>query len=113
MYSARYEWIHGSDIGIDEEGELWVRAEARLSVVAQRVQPLGHQHGVTPSNFREYSILTSGAKTGLNPRDRSEPVWKHVHSLDARSVGQEWIAVDRRNTERGKNDAAVREEPVR
>jgi|SRR5690606_11152257 len=98
---ANPQWIHGSDLGIDEDGEMWVRADAELGPLACGVQPLGGRR-VTKKNFREYSILTPQAKTGLNPRDRSEPVWKHVQELEAESIGPEWIAVDRRTTEREK-----------
>lgn len=100
-FTANPQWIHGSDVGIDEDGGLWVRAGAELGALSSGVQPLG-QRRITQKNFREYSILTPQAKTGLNPRDRSEPVWKYVHTLESDSIGPEWIAVDRRNTEREK-----------
>lgn len=109
------QWIHGSDIGIDEEGNLYVRAGAELSAeLTPRLepQPLGRPR-ITPRNFREYSILTPDGKTALNPRDRTEPVWKYVNSLDTGSIGSDWIPVDRRETERKRNDAAVRTERVR
>lgn len=99
------QWIHGSDMGIDENGELWVRADAELGPLSCGVQVLGKRR-VTMKNFREYSILTPQGKTGLNPRDRSEPVWKYVRTLDADSVGSDWIPVDRRKTEREKKYAA-------
>lgn len=87
-------WIHGSDIGVDESGGLWVRASARLKtglLPTAQVQTLAEQ---TPDgSFREFSILTSTGVTILNPRDRTEPLWKHVHELKADAIGQEWIAV--------------------
>jgi hypothetical protein len=99
--AAQPQWIHGRDVGVDEDGGLWVRADAELGALAPGVQPLG-QRRVTQANFREYSILTPQGKTALDPRDRSEPVWKYVQDLEVDSIGSEWIAVDRRNTEREK-----------
>lgn len=109
------QWIHGSDIGIDEEGNLWVRASAELSdelTPRLKPQPLGRPR-ITVRNFREYSILTPDGKTALNPRDRSEPVWKYVNSLESESIGSDWIPVDRREAERKRSDATVRTECVR
>lgn len=105
-FAVHPQWIHGSDIGIDEDGGLWVRANAELGDLGSGVQHLG-QRRVTQGNFREYSILTPQGMTGLNPRDRSEPVWKYVHDLEVDSIGSEWIAVDRWKAERKKDRCNV------
>lgn len=95
----RPQWIHGGDIGVDEKGGLWVRADATLKSDlgmepggAIRVTTLAAKD-VTVS-FREYSILTPDRKTGLDPRHRSEPLWKRVHELKSESIGTEWVAVN-------------------
>ena len=86
------QFIHGSDVGVDEEGGVWVRADARLrSDLMPRVCPLSERPAYLIA--REYSILTSNKMTMLDPRDRSEPIWQHVHKLETGSIGEEWIAV--------------------
>ncbi|WP_254745456.1 hypothetical protein [Streptomyces cucumeris] len=93
--SIHPQWIHGSDIGVDEGGGLWVRADAELrSDLSVSASILGAR--VFPLNFREYSILTPGKMTGLDPRSRVEPVWHRINRLKADamgSVGSAWIAV--------------------
>lgn len=86
-------WVHGEYIGVDEGGGLWVKADADLKAdLASRVSVLGKP--LLAMDARHFTILTSGRKTGLNPRDRSEPVWKHVTELKTGSIGPGWIAVD-------------------
>lgn len=87
------QWIHGSDIGVDEEGGLWVRASANLKAdLDAKVAVLGTR--VPPRNFREYSILTPDRKTGLDSRHRTEPLWEKVHELKSDTIGPEWVAVN-------------------
>jgi hypothetical protein len=85
-------WVHGSDLGVDEDGGLWVRATAHLKEgLASRVHPLGER--ITMKDFREYSILTPEGQTILDPRHRTEPLWRRVQELSAESIGSDWIAV--------------------
>lgn len=86
-------WVHGGYIGVDEDGGLWVRADAELKEdLASRVSVLGKP--LLAMDARHFTILTSGRKTGLDPRHRTEPVWKHVTELQTGSIGPGWIAVD-------------------
>jgi hypothetical protein len=89
---AKPWWIHGRDIGVDEDGGFWVRSDADLREDLGSLKLLGRQ--VIALSAREYSVLTSDKKTGLNPRHRTEPVWKYITELETGSIGSEWIAVD-------------------
>ena len=80
-------------LDVDEDGGLWVRADAELKEdLASRVSVLGKP--LLAMDARHFTILTSGRKTGLDPRHRTEPVWKHVTELQTGSIGPGWIAVD-------------------
>lgn len=85
-------WVHGEYIGVDEDGGLWIREDADLKPdLSSRVTVLGKP--LLAMNARNFTILTSDRKTGLDHRYRSEPVWKHVTELKTGSIGPGWIAV--------------------
>jgi hypothetical protein len=91
---AAPQWIHGSDVGVDEDGKVWVKASANLRPdlnTAFRVCPLKDR----PVSLvaREYAAVTPQRFIAIDPRHRSEPIWDHVHELSKDSIGQEWIAV--------------------
>lgn len=89
---ARPQWVHGSDVGMDEKGGLWVRASAELMPdLEARVAKLGSP--VPAQAYREFSILTAEGKTALSKWDRSEPIWDSIQELRTSSIGTEWVAV--------------------
>lgn len=86
------QWIHGSDVGLDERDGLWVRSDAQLwPLPGLKVTSLGKRAPST--QFGEYSILTPDGVTALSPRDRSEPLWDYVQELRTGAIGRDWIAV--------------------
>lgn len=90
--TAKPQFIHGSDVGVDEDGRVWVKAAAKLRPrLTVQVCPLPER----PASLvaREYAAVTSQGIIALDPRHRSEPIWNHVHELDKASIGQDWIAV--------------------
>lgn len=89
---AEEQWIHGSDIAVDESGGLWVRAEADLWPKPDR-ETYRPDRTASSMEAREYSILTSGRITSLNVRDRTEPVWGHICERERSSLETGWIAV--------------------
>lgn len=91
--SKIHGFVHGSDVGVDKVGHIWVRATARVRQdLKAHVSHLSQRPA--SSQAREYAAITSGGIIALDARHRSEPLWKYVHELDASSIGAEWIAVN-------------------
>lgn len=80
-------WIHGSDIGVDQDGGLWVRAEAKLEKSAFGLSMLFR-------DIRPYAILMSNMVVSYSPKDPTAPIEAHVKKLATGSIGSDWIAVN-------------------
>ena len=85
-------WIHGSDIGIDQDDGLWVRSDAKLEAdIPARVRAFG-----IPLVFKDlslYALLTSGMVLSVNPTEPAAPIRQYMEKLTVGSIGPGWIAV--------------------